>query len=63
MTEGFRFIYLAFGFSEAENLPTPCMGYLGASMSAGVHTRAKLDIAFRDVTIKIQDRGYDQECE
>ena len=26
MAEGFRFIYLAFGFSEAENLSAQCMG-------------------------------------
>ena len=37
MAEGFRFIYLAFGFSYAENLSAQCMGYLGANMSAVVH--------------------------
>ena len=31
-------------------------------MSAGVHARGA-DVSFRDVTIKIPDRGYDQGCE
>ena len=32
-------------------------------MSAGVHARERADVSFRDVTIKIPDRGYDQGCE
>ena len=57
MAEGFRSIYLAFGFSKAENLSAQCMGYLGANMSTGVH------VSFRDVTIKIPDRRCDQGSE
>ena len=44
MAEGFRFIYLAFGFSYSENLSSQCIAYFGANMGA-----------FRDVTIKIPD--------
>ena len=32
-------------------------------MSAGVHARIGADVPFRDVTIKIPDRGCDQGCE
>ncbi len=36
----------------------------GANMSAGVRTHVRgADVSFRDVTIKIPDRGYDQGCE
>ena len=32
-------------------------------MSAGAHARAGADVSFRDVPIKIPDRGCDQRCE
>ena len=32
-------------------------------MSVGVHARAVADVSFRDVTIKILDRGCDEGCE
>ena len=32
-------------------------------MSAGVHARAGADVSFRDVTIKIPDRGRHQGCD
>ena len=41
MAEGFRFIYLAFGFSLAENLSAQHMGYLAANLSTGVDARAR----------------------
>ena len=50
MAEGFRFIYLAFGFSQAENLSAQCMGYLDATWTCGA------DVSFRDVKIKIPNR-------
>ena len=40
MTEGFRFIYLVFGFSWAENLSAQLMGQLGANLGTGVDAHA-----------------------
>ena len=47
MAEGFRFIYLVFGFGKAENLSAQCIGLLGANMSAGVYASG-VDVSFRD---------------
>ena len=52
MAEGFRFIYLAFGFSLAENLSAQHMSKLGANLSTGVDARGE-DVSFIDVKIKI----------
>ena len=39
MAEGSRFLYLAFGFSSAEDLSAQHMGYFGANLDAGVNAR------------------------
>ena len=39
MGEGFRFIYLAFGFSKAENLSAQDMVLLGANLTTGFDAR------------------------
>ena len=41
MAEGFRFIYLAFGFSYADNLTAQCIGELGTNLCTGVDARAR----------------------
>ena len=57
MAEGFRFIYLAFGFSKAENLSVQCMGYLGATLTK-VFTRLRgADVSLKDVTIAQMGNG------
>ena len=40
MAEGFRFIYLAFGFIKAENFSAQHMCWFGANLSARVNARA-----------------------
>ena len=60
MAEEFRFIYLAFGFSWADNLLTQLVRCKHECRCSHVHGA---DVSFRDVTIKIPDRGCDQGCE
>ena len=58
MAKGFRFIYLAFGFSKAENLSGSVHRLIRCKQ---VFTRVRgADVSFRDVTIRIPDRRYDQ---
>ena len=63
IAEGFRFIYLAFGFSLAEKPFGSVHGLVRCKHECRCSRACCADVSFRDVTIKIPDNGFDQGCE